>query len=77
MTSDVLTDYWTDLIGLTLALVLVNASLSRKLYTGGRGGGRRVIATIRSSLGRLGILIIAIVIVFWLVIDLRHKLGVQ
>jgi hypothetical protein len=77
MSSDILGDYWADLIGLALTLVLVNGAISGKFYTHGRGGGRRLIAFVKSSSARVGFLLVAAGLVVWLVVDLRHKLGAQ
>jgi hypothetical protein len=77
MSSDILVNYWVDLIGLTLALVLVNGAVTGSFYTHGRGGGRRLIAFVESFPARVGFLLVAAGLVAWLVVDLRHKLGAQ
>jgi hypothetical protein len=77
MRSYAWTDYWADLIGLALALVFINGAMSGRFYTGGRGGGQKLIASVKSSSARVCFLLVAAGLVVWLVVDLRHKLGAQ
>jgi hypothetical protein len=73
----ILTTFWIDLIGTALALVLANGALTGKLYSHGRGGSPRLIASIRSSCARIAFLLVSAGLVAWVVVDLRHKLSIR
>ena len=73
----ILSDFWADLICLIVALVFVNGAMTGKFYSGGRGGPPKLIASVRSTGARIAFLLVATGLITWLVIDLRHKLGVR
>ncbi len=74
---NILADFWIDLIGLAVALCFVNGAITGKFYSHGRGGPPKLIAFVRSSRARIAFLFVATLLFAWLVIDLRHKFGVQ
>jgi hypothetical protein len=65
---------WIDLIGLSVALVLFNGSLTGRFYSHGRGSRKKLIASTDSPMATLLFLILALGISAWLVVDLRRKL---
>jgi hypothetical protein len=73
----VLADYWTNLICLAVTLVFVNGAITGRFYSHGRGGPPKSIAFVRSPWTRIAFLFVATGLVAWLIMDLRHKFGVQ
>ena len=70
---DLLNLFWPDLICTALAFVFLNAALTGEFYTHGRGGGKKLIASTKSLTARIAFLIIAVLLVVWIVWDLKHK----
>lgn len=65
---------WFDLLALALALVLFNGALTGRFYSHGRGGPPKLVWTVESVGLRLIFLLLALSIIAYLVVDLRHKL---
>jgi hypothetical protein len=64
-----------DLICFVIAVWFFNGGLTGQFFTGGRGGGQKLIASTRSRPARVLFLLIAIGLSIWLIIDLRRKIG--
>jgi hypothetical protein len=71
---DIVKQFWADVIVLAIALVFFNDAITSKFHTHGRGGGPKLIGHTKSIWSRVAFLLISIVIVVWLVIDLKRKL---
>lgn len=65
--------FWPDLICAALAVVFLNAALTGRFYTHGKGGGRKLVASTKSLTARLVFLIVAALLVVWTVWDLKRK----
>jgi hypothetical protein len=71
---DVFYRYWIDFIASIIASWFLRGTLTGNFYTSGRGGGVRLVASIKSKLARFVFLLIGVGIVVWTVIDVRHKM---
>jgi hypothetical protein len=67
--------YWLDVGAFVLTTWLLIGALTGKFYTGGRGGGHRLVASTNSRSARLLFLVLAVGIVAWLIIDLGRKIS--
>jgi len=69
---DIFNLFWPDFICAALAVVFLNAALTGRFYTHGKGG-RKLVASTKSLTARLGFLIVAALLVVWTVWDLKRK----
>lgn len=69
-----LSQLWPDLIYTALGIGFINGAITGNFYTARRGGGRNLIASIRSTPIRLLILVLAVSLLVWTVCDVRRKL---
>jgi hypothetical protein len=67
-------NFWIDLVVLALALTLLNGAVAGRFFTHGRGGPRRLICVVKSTIGRMFFFVLAPTLSAWLVLDLRRKL---
>ena len=71
----ILTTFWTDLLGLVMAIAFLNGAVTGEFHTHRKGGGHRVIDSVKSLPARVVFLLISLGIIVWLIVDLRHKVG--
>ena len=65
---------WCDLVSFVLASWCLTAAVTGNFYTGGRGGGIRLVATVDSRPARVVLLLIRGGIVAMVVIDILRKI---
>jgi hypothetical protein len=68
--------FWLDLMSFIVASWFLIGAFTGNFYTGGRGGGIRLVASTKSRLARLISLLIGVGIVSWVIVDIGHKLHV-
>jgi hypothetical protein len=71
---NILDRFWLDLILCALAIVFLNGAITGNFYSHGRGGGPKLIASVKPFGARIGFLIVSIGMFLWLVLDLWHKI---
>jgi hypothetical protein len=71
---DLFYKFLADFIASIVASWFLRGALTGNFYTSGRGGGVWLVASIKSKLARLVLLLIGVGIIVWIVIDIRHKI---
>ena len=66
--------FWLDIILLAVAMFFFNLSITGKAYSHGRGGGRTLFASVKSSPARVICLLVAVGVFIWTIRDFIHKL---
>ena len=71
----ILNRFWIDLLCLAVLIALFNGAIRGQFYTNRKGGGRILIASVKSAPLRMMFLLVSLAMLVWLIIDLRSKIG--
>ncbi len=74
-TMVILNTFWIDLIYLAMVIAFFNGAITGQFHTNRKGGGRILIASVKSLPVRIAFLLISVAMIVWLIVDLRSKIG--
>ena len=64
---------WPDILAVALGLYAINSAIHGELRTYRRCGGHLTFYRFHSAISRLGCALVGLVILSWVVVDLRRK----